>query len=430
MNPVDFMSALGKLNEKYIQGMLNDSTEQRQSAVSVPPVIPEPIAADTSVAVQGQIKPQKPFAFPEKLRYFALIASVAACIIGVFFMLRVHDELPDHSAGDSNEPEITEMIAAVTTEPMPEEEYFAAATTYTVENTTTVSAKQTDVPKQTAAAESVSEQTAAEGTTQTEIIGTEIIRTEAKKTTATAQTEKKNITAATTATSTTTRITTTRTTHKDIQREYRESYTVPSEYFREESWKTNRGSVVRETYSGINGGNALEIYLPYGYDPAEKYNVLYLMHDGGADETTCLSSTRDDLRVDILLDTLIEKGEIEPMIVVTPTYNNSPDGAYDVWDEIRQSVIPYVESRYSTYAESTDPEGLMNSRMHRAYAGFSMGAVSVWYNMVHNLDIIAYYLPISGHFQNGNTEMLLNAIEALECKKTTILCLLRPVLWI
>lgn len=119
----------------------------------------------------------------------------------------------------------------------------------------------------------------------------------------------------------------------------------------------------------------------------------------------------------ILFDTLIEKGEIEPMIIVTPTYNNSPDGAYDVWDEIRQSVIPYVESRYSAYAESTDQEGLMNSRMHRAYAGVSMGAVSVWYNMVHNLDIIAYYLPISGHFQNGNTEMLLHAIESFGMQK-------------
>ena len=34
--------------------------------------------------------------------------------------------------------------------------------------------------------------------------------------------------------------------------------------------------------------------------------------------------------------------------------------------------------------------------MHRAYGGFSMGSASTWAVLVNSLDIVAYYMPLSG----------------------------------
>ena len=159
------------------------------------------------------------------------------------------------------------------------------------------------------------------------------------------------------------------------------------------------GKVTKEYYSGINGNKALNVYTPYGYDPSKKYNVFYLMHGGGENENTCFSN---DVKMQQILDWMIKNGEIEPMIVVTPTFNGCPApdnnmGAGTVWDEMRQSIIPFVEGKYSTYAENTTLDGLKASRFHRAYGGFSMGGGSTWNNFCSNLDIIAYYMPLSGH---------------------------------
>lgn len=38
------------------------------------------------------------------------------------------------------------------------------------------------------------------------------------------------------------------------------------------------GTVVKESYNGINSTNSLNVYLPYGYDESKKYNVFYFMH--------------------------------------------------------------------------------------------------------------------------------------------------------
>ena len=160
----------------------------------------------------------------------------------------------------------------------------------------------------------------------------------------------------------------------------------------------NHGTVVKENYTGINGNKNMYVYLPYGYDSSKKYNVFYLMHGGGESEETCFND--DGINIDIMLDNMIANGDIEPMIVVTPTFNKAPS-ADGVWEEMRKTIIPYVEGKYSTYAEDTTIEGLKASRYHRAYGGFSMGGGSTWANFNHNLDIIAYFMPLSGHCWDG-----------------------------
>ncbi len=159
-----------------------------------------------------------------------------------------------------------------------------------------------------------------------------------------------------------------------------------------------QGKVVTEYYSGINGNNSLQVYLPYGYDENKQYNIFYLMHGGNEDQTKIFGN---EVNLQNMLDHMIKNGDIEPMIVVAPTFNKCEAGTF--YNELRKSVIPFVEGKYSTYAKSTSDEDIKASRRHRAYGGFSMGAVSTWAVMQNCLDIVAYYMPLSGDHWQGNS---------------------------
>lgn len=142
------------------------------------------------------------------------------------------------------------------------------------------------------------------------------------------------------------------------------------------------------------GGSYCNVYLPYGYDEndaSKRYNIFYLMHGGGENQDTIFS---DDVNLDIILDNMIANGDIEPMIVCTPTFNNT--SAETFHDEFMSDVMPAVEEHYHTYAKSGSQADLKASRMHRAYGGFSMGALTTWYVFMHCLDYVAYFMPLSG----------------------------------
>ncbi|MCR5718547.1 MAG: endo-1,4-beta-xylanase [Oscillospiraceae bacterium] len=158
------------------------------------------------------------------------------------------------------------------------------------------------------------------------------------------------------------------------------------------------GKVTKETYNGIRGTKSLNVYTPYNYDPNKKYNIFYLMHGGGENENTLFSK---DVKLNNILDHMIMKGELEPMIVVTPTFNGQGSEAGNFWDEFKKSVVPFVEGKYSTYAKSTSLEDLQASRMHRAYGGFSMGGLSTWCVADHDMDIVGYFMPLSGNNWEG-----------------------------
>ncbi len=225
--------------------------------------------------------------------------------------------------------------------------------------------------------------------------------------------KNKTFAAVTTKTTTTTApaTTTTTTTKSNFNYNANLQYRANDNYLK--SACPQSGKVIKESYSGINGNKSLNVYLPYGYDDTKKYNVFYLMHGGGENENTCFSN---DVKMNQILDWMIKNGEIEPMIVVCPTFNGCPSndgnmGAGTVWNEMRQSIIPFVEKKYSTYAnKDTSLDSLKASRFHRAYGGFSMGGGSTWNNLINNLDIMAYYMPLSGHCWLG-AQGIQNAID-------------------
>ncbi len=171
---------------------------------------------------------------------------------------------------------------------------------------------------------------------------------------------------------------------------------------------TQRGKTVLFTYDaktedGQDYVKRALVYVPYGYDPEDtekQYNVLYLMHGHGGGYTTFFKGAGSFSTMQFVLDAMIEKGRIEPMFVVTPTYNvpGKEEGwsAGNFWYELNNYLIPAFESAYNTYAEDVTPEGIRASRTHRAYSGFSMGAVSCWATFEHSMDQIAYYMPCCG----------------------------------
>lgn len=146
------------------------------------------------------------------------------------------------------------------------------------------------------------------------------------------------------------------------------------------------------------------VYLPYDYTEEKQYDVLYLLH--GSNETVDywfyeqkyvskfyrsehdISNVRYSMNyTKNMLDNLIASGDCLPFIVVTPTYFSPTkaetyygegDATY-VWidnfeKELRNDIMPLIESKYSIYTEQIDESSTKTSRSHCAIAGFSRGS--------------------------------------------------------
>ena len=143
------------------------------------------------------------------------------------------------------------------------------------------------------------------------------------------------------------------------------------------------------------------VYLPYGYSEEKEYNILYLMHGTGDDEKYWLKTNPYNKT---MLDNMIADGDIEPLIVVTPTFYVEDDCAddldqltYSFAKELRNDLMPEIESSYSTYAKSADDKGFSKSRDHRAFAGLSRGAVTMYHSVLcQSLDYFSWFGAFSG----------------------------------
>ncbi len=209
------------------------------------------------------------------------------------------------------------------------------------------------------------------------------------------------------------------------------------------------------------------VYLPAGYSSKKKYNVFYLLHGGGGNEKEWLGTALTSEIVDYptqearqeagfwfdgfnawsevrnpgegdlvrILDNLIAKDIIEPLIVVTPTMyctsetlelpsQMSTDWTDTFYLELQNDLIPAVEGRYSTFADSTSKEDLVKSRDHRALAGLSMGSMTTWRSgLQRSLDCVSWFGNYSAGMSAGTTEevnadadALWNAISTEEMK--------------
>ena len=78
--------------------------------------------------------------------------------------------------------------------------------------------------------------------------------------------------------------------------------------------------------------------------------------------------------------------------------------------ELRNDLIPAVESKYATYAEGDiSIESLVVSRDHRAFAGLSMGSMTTWSSaLCGNLDLFSWFGPYSAE---GDTQAVLDTVN-------------------
>jgi len=170
-----------------------------------------------------------------------------------------------------------------------------------------------------------------------------------------------------------------------------------------------KGRIIEERYRSLDytSSNKTEItktayvYLPYDYNESKQYDILYLMHGW----TMIAGEFFSNSRLINILDNLIANRKIKPLIVVCATFDaenksqifsRSVEELSVFHNDFRNYLLPYIESKYSTYADDITEEGIRRSREHRAFGGFSLGAVTTWYQFIYCLDYVKYFLPMSG----------------------------------
>ncbi len=169
---------------------------------------------------------------------------------------------------------------------------------------------------------------------------------------------------------------------------------------------------------GVTYEKFVNVYLPYGYDQNDtqtKYNVLYFQH--GNTQTPDSLNNSDGLR---WFDNLFASGKVDPVIIVFTSYYLYPDKADEIrvsdsveggapagdgcypsipanfYREVVEDIIPLVESKYNTYTERFDEAGLIVSREHRCFSGYSRGGFCTWYMFHSALPYFKWWSPMSG----------------------------------
>lgn len=165
---------------------------------------------------------------------------------------------------------------------------------------------------------------------------------------------------------------------------------IPSKYSAVRNGE-GAGTVKSISYTAHDSSNGrtytkkANIYLPANYSPDKKYSVLYLLHGIGGNENEW-GMTGNNSQVKAIMDNLSYYGDIDSFIVVTPngkaSQSGSTDSFYSFGKELRNDLIPYIDSNYSTYAD----------RDHRAIAGLSMGGMqTINIGLGECVDLFGYF---------------------------------------
>ncbi len=186
------------------------------------------------------------------------------------------------------------------------------------------------------------------------------------------------------------------------------------------------GSLVTWSYQTVMWGTGVPVtvkadfYVPYGYDPAERYNVLVLLHGlltterSWLDEPLTLADGRE-FEMRWIYDHMIREGMIEPLIIVSASqylYNGESKykSSYEqMASEIQNMILPYTASFLSTYAAAGDAESLIAAREHFAIGGNSWGSYYTYdTGMSQSLPYFASFLCFSG---DAATAYVVESIE-------------------
>ena len=160
-------------------------------------------------------------------------------------------------------------------------------------------------------------------------------------------------------------------------------------------------------YGGFEVQKIMNVYLPYGYNENQQYDVLVMIHGGWDDENSWVTNEYDDYGFKIVMkniyDNMMDRKLCEPVIIVCPTTYNEEDfqmdSGYDGFaQEIRETILPYVADHYSTYAASGGIQDLLEARTHFAIGGESNGSLYTLHSgMLRNFDLFGRFICLSGN---------------------------------
>jgi enterochelin esterase-like enzyme len=142
------------------------------------------------------------------------------------------------------------------------------------------------------------------------------------------------------------------------------------------------GKLIRETYfsSALHTYRTMEIYTPPDYQETRKTAYPVLFTYNGWNEVSRTNSS--DARIDVMLDNLVAKKSVVPMVVVMPEIHAIPPidlslNSYNdliqyiaanqaaVQNELLRDIIPFLNRHYHV---RKDADG-------RAISGFSLGGI-------------------------------------------------------
>ena len=184
------------------------------------------------------------------------------------------------------------------------------------------------------------------------------------------------------------------------------------------------GNVSKVWYPSVIDGmpkRRMTIYTPSGYNAANHlYPVLYLLHGSGGDE----NAWEEAGRAIQILDNLIGKGVVVPMVVVMPNGivnlaaapgcdPNNPDvkpsamNAESMLGQFESSfvtdIVSYVESNYNVYKDKS----------HRAIAGLSLGGLHTLFISANNPDLFDYVGLFSAQTTNTLNDNRITTLSGL-----------------
>jgi len=190
-------------------------------------------------------------------------------------------------------------------------------------------------------------------------------------------------------------------------------YVAAPDGFDKERADIARGTIEETTYESKTVGTTrkVTVYLPPKYDKSKKYPVLYLLHGIGGDHKEWLQGVPG-----IIMDNLYAEQKAAPMIIVMPNGRALPNdkaegniysqemqqGFANFERDLIDDLIPFIQSKYSTYAD----------REHRAVAGLSMGGGQSLNFGLGNLDQFAYVGGFSSAPNTKQPEQLIPDVEA------------------
>lgn len=193
--------------------------------------------------------------------------------------------------------------------------------------------------------------------------------------------------------------------------------TAPPVGFDQARANIGHGSIETITYNSttVGGERQAMVYTPPGYSESKKYNVLYLLHGIGGDESEWYNNGTPE----IIMDNLYADHTLADMIVVLPNgramLNDRAEGDIFAADKVAAfttftedlliDLIPFIEDKYS----------VLTKRENRAIAGLSMGGGQALNIGLHHLDQFAWIGAFSPAPNTLEPEQLLpNPEESLK----------------